>query len=350
MHSRNIANNILMSTSHLCKKDRLLALRSNGYSLSGAYKVLKQFDTLGSAFDGRQYNGAQRKITGPAAGGLVSSFNNSTHQSLRKAAKNFNVCHATVSNTLKRYGVMCHKRKKAPMYNSSMKKQIKKTLGRLYREHLTMGQDGLPFIIMDDETYITQNDEGKFSSRTFYAKEINTTPEEIRTYGRTKFPFKVGLWYAMSAHGISDYYIWSQGMAINAQNYKTHCLQQRLVPFVEKHYPGRNCIFWPDKASSHYAASTLHYLESKQIPVVKKCNNPTNVPQCRPIELLHAEIKRRVFDNKFHPQSAAQLELRLRTIMDDLILHAPPHCDNFCSKVRVLVDKAYRCGLLSVHK
>ena len=100
---------------------------------------------------------------------------------------------------------------------------------------------------MDDETYITQNDEGKFSSRTFYARDIQNTPDVIKTSGRTKFPFNVGLWYAMSVHGISDCYIWSQGMAIVAHKYKTHCFQQRLVPFIEKHYPLRNCIFSPDK-------------------------------------------------------------------------------------------------------
>ena len=262
MASRESANNILFSIAHLCQKDKFQALCSSGYSKSGAYKVLKTFDTSGSTSDGRQNNGAKPKISGTAAGGLVHNYNNATHKSLRKTARNFNVCHTTTSNTLKRYGVMCHKRKTAPLYHLSKKGNMKKTLGRLYREHLTKCEDGLPFIIMDDETYITQNDEGKFSSRTFYAKDAHNTPEGIRTSGRTKFTFKVGLWYAMSIHGISDYYIWSLGIAIDAHKYKTNCLQQRLVPFIEKYYPDRNCIFWPDKASSHYAASVLSYLDS----------------------------------------------------------------------------------------
>jgi hypothetical protein len=350
MASRDVANNILSSTTHLSKKERLQALRVSGYSRAGAYKVLADFESAGHVADGRSSNGAQPRISGALVGGLVRTFNNSTHKSLRKAARKFDVSHTTISNTLKRYGVMCHKRKSAPLYNPSKKAEIRQALGRLYREHLTKGNQGLPFIVMDDETYITQNDEAKFSSRTYYAKDPSTTPEDVRTCGRTKFPFKVGLWYAVSDHGVSDYFIWQQGMAIDAKKYKIHCMQQRLVPFINQHYPNRNCIFWPDKASSHYAAPVLHYLESKQIPMVTKHCNPTNVPQCRPIEGLHAEIKRQVFSNKFHPKSAAELQARLCVVMDNLKVNAPTICSGFSSRVRALVDKAYRKGLLSVHK
>lgn len=350
MASREVANNILLSTEHMNKKDRLQALQNAGYSKPGAYKVLRQFEKTGSAVDGRQHNGAARKITGVVAGGLVRTFNNSTHKSLRTAAQKFGVCHKTISNTLKRYGVLCHKRKPAPMYRPEKKLEIRRALGRLYREHLIQGNSGLPTIIMDDETYITQNDEAKFSSKTYYAKDTSTTPEEIRFTGHTKFPFKVGLWYAVSEYGVSDYYIWNQGMAIDAQKYKIHCLQKRLIPYIKKNCSVKNCIFWPDKASSHYASSVVKYLASKQIPTVLKINNPTNVPQCRPIELLHAEIKRRVFEDAFHPQNVEQLQLRLCVIMDELVSHAPEMCSNFSSRVRVLVDKAYRHGLLSVQK
>lgn len=350
MPSRDTANKILSSVGHISKKDQVQALCNSGYSLSGAYKVLKAFSNDGVTQDGRRNNGAMRKITGTAAGGLVHDYVNATNKSTRKTAKKFNVCHKTISNTLKRYGVTCYKRKTAPFYNAEKKNDIKRALGRLYREHLIKSANGKPFIIMDDETYITQNDKIKFGGKVFYAKDLQSTPEDIRFVGLTKFPFKVGLWYAMSAQGISDYYIWKQSMAIDAHKYKIYCLEQRLVPFIEKHYSDRNCIFWPDKAPAHYAGSVLRYLESKQIPIVKRSNNPTNVPQCRPIELLHAEIKRRVFADKFHPQSVNELETRLRQIMDDLVVHAPRHCVGFDCRVRSLVDKAYRYGLLSVHK
>jgi hypothetical protein len=236
------------------------------------------------------------------------------------------------------------------LYDPAKKPDIRKTLGRLYREHLTLSPGGLPTIIMDDETYFTQNDESKFSCKWFYAKDSSTTPEQIRFAGRSKFPFKVGLWYAISDYGVSDYYIWNQGVAIDAQKYKIHCLQKRLIPYIQKYCPQKNCIFWPDKASSHYASTVIRYLNSKQIPIVLKQNNPTNVPQCRPIELLHAKVKRRVFADAFHPKCADELRSRLCEIMDELVNHAPKMCTNFSSRVRVLVDNAYRHGLLSVQK
>ena len=117
MASRDSANNILLSTTHLSKRDRLQALRNIGYSQSGAYKVLKVFEDSGNTYDERKLNGAKPKISGTAACGLIRNYNNATHKSLRRIARNFNVCPQTISNTLKRYGAMCHKRKKAPLFN-----------------------------------------------------------------------------------------------------------------------------------------------------------------------------------------------------------------------------------------
>ena len=341
MASRSNANNILKATIHLNKKERLAALTNARYSKSGAYKVLKTGDDNGEVVDKRKFNGSTAKITGTRAGALIGKFNNSTHQSLRKTAKLYNVCHKTISNTLKRHGVACYKRRIASMYKPGSKCGIHQTLGELYRQHLTSQSNVLPFIVMDDETYITQNDECKFSSKYVYTKDIKTTPEEIRYSALSKFPFKVGLWYAMSDHGISDFFIWDQGVAIDAKTYKTHCMQKRLVPFIQKHYPKGNYIFWPDKASAHYSKSVLNYLTSKQINVVPKLNNPTNVPQCRPIELQHADIKRRVFADKFQPKNSGELKEKLCQIMNQLLVNAPPLCSNFSTNVRVLCDKAY---------
>ena len=132
MASRESAHNILSSTAHLSKKDSIQALRNSGYSISDAYNVIKIFDTDGPVKDGRGYNGTHPKISGTSAGGLVHDYNSATNKSLRKTAKNFNICHKTISNTLKRYGMTCHKRKTTPLYNPAKKNDIKKALGRLY--------------------------------------------------------------------------------------------------------------------------------------------------------------------------------------------------------------------------
>ena len=169
MASRESSHNVLCSIAHLSNKDSLQPLHNSGYSLSGAYKVIKIFDTDEAVKDSRRYNGAHPKISGTSAEGLVHDKNNATNKSLRKTAKNFNVYHKTISNTLKRYEMTYHKWKTAPLYNPAKKNDIKKALERLYREHLVKGDNGNPFIIMDDETYVTQNDEAKFSGKTFYA-------------------------------------------------------------------------------------------------------------------------------------------------------------------------------------
>jgi len=154
--------------------------------------VLKAFSNDGVTQDGR-LNRAMRKITGTSAEGLVHDYVNATNKSTRKTAKKFNVCRKTISNTLKRYGVTCYKRKTAPFYNAE-KNDIKRVLRRLYIEHLIKSGNGKLFIIMDDETYITQNDKIKFGGKVCYAKDLQSTPDDIRFVGLTKFPFKVGLW------------------------------------------------------------------------------------------------------------------------------------------------------------
>ena len=83
--------------------------------------------------------------------------------------------------------------------------------------------------------------------------------------------------------------------------------------------------------------------------VAKDCN-PTNVPQYRHTGGIHAKIKRRIFSDKFHPNSAAELKVRLCAVMDDMKHYAPTICSGFSGRVRALVDKSHQKGLLSVHK
>ena len=73
------------------------------------------------------------------------------------------------------------------------------------------------------------------------------------------------------------------GLAINQQVYQEECLEKILLPFLKEHHADGKYVFWPDKASSHYAKKTQEYLEQKKIPYVPKERNPTNffrLPQC----------------------------------------------------------------------
>lgn len=73
--------------------------------------------------------------------------------------------------------------------------------------------------------------------------------------------------------------------------------------------------YWPDKASFHYSKKVLDLLESQQIEVVPKKDNPTNLPQCRPIEQAHTIIKRAVFKDDFKSKKAQELITRIHTVM-----------------------------------
>ena len=146
-----------------------------------------------------------------------------------------------------------------------------------------------------------------FTERGFYTKSLETVPEKIRFAQVKKWPFKVGFWYAISDCGVSEAYVWSQGLAIDGQRYKTHCLQRRLIPFLVNNGILDQCVFWPDKASSHYSTLVLNYLRGEQLSVIPKQDNPTNFPQCRPIENFHEIIKRAIFADGFEPETPQEL-------------------------------------------
>ncbi|XP_055633567.1 uncharacterized protein LOC129773925 [Toxorhynchites rutilus septentrionalis] len=70
-----------------------------------------------------------------------------------------------------------------------------------------------------------------------------------------------------------------------------------------KHHSDGKYVCWPDKASSHYAKETLAYLKEKQITYVPKERNPTNLPQCRPIEDFFSFLSTLVYKNKLAAHS-----------------------------------------------
>jgi organic hydroperoxide reductase OsmC/OhrA len=86
-----------------------------------------------------------------------------------------------------------------------------------------------------------------------------------------------------------------RGSAVDADVYFTKYLP-KMVKFVEKHHKTNDeTIFLADLASCHYAKKTLEWLEQKNIKIVSKADNPTNVPQARPIENFWALLARTVY-------------------------------------------------------
>ena len=69
-----------------------------------------------------------------------------------------------------------------------------------------------------------------------------------------------------------------RSMSVTASTYITRCLNPVLVPFLEENYPNGDYVFWPDKASSHYARATCSFLDNHGVNYVPKDLNPAEVP------------------------------------------------------------------------
>ena len=72
------------------------------------------------------------------------------------------------------------------------------------------------------------------------------------------------------------------GLAFNQYVNLGECIEKRLEPMIKEYYQDRNCVFWPDLASSHYANMVQNYM--LDIRYVAKEVNLANVPIARPIE------------------------------------------------------------------
>ena len=88
----------------------------------------------------------------------------------------------------------------------------------------------------------------------------------------------------MVSNFISTPYFVPSGLAVKQYVYLKECIIKRLMPFIKRHHPEGNFVFWPDLASAHYAKSVTSYLISKNITFVQKADNSPAVPELRPVE------------------------------------------------------------------
>ena len=144
--------------------------------------------------------------------------------------------------------------------------------------------------------------------------------------------------------------MWSQGVAIHGQRYKTHFLQRRLIPFLVNNGIVDQCVFWPDKASSHYSTLVLNHLRGEQLSVIPKQDNPTNLPQCCHIKNCYAIIKTAIFADGFEPETAQELMDRTIEILSQSQELLRPIYTGLSVRVRKLLDKTRRLGLYATHR
>ena len=107
-----------------------------------------------------------------------------------------------------------------------------------------------------------------------------------------------------------------RSMSVTASTYMTRCLNPVLVPFLEENYPNGDYVFWPDKASSHYARATCSFLDNHGVNYVPKDLNPTEVPQCRPKEDFFGVLATHVYRKSWVAKDTEALKRRIRRCIE----------------------------------
>ena len=246
---------------------------------------------------------------------LMSTINNKTGLSQRQIARRYNVHQSTISRTLrKRTSVVIRKRRKAPKMNSdNQEKTARKNCGKLYRMILNDCD-----IILDDEKYFDFSGDNVQCNQRFYITDPSTTPSDIKYKKKKKFAPKLLIWMAMSSKGVSNVYVHKSKQAITTDIYLNECINKKLLPFIEKHYKRNNYIFWPDKASAHYADVVIKRLRTKNINVVTKSNNSPNVPQARPIDTLWSLLEQKTYARNWQAKNLDSLACRIKAKVKEL--------------------------------
>jgi transposase len=319
-----------------------------GMAHSTAYKYYDIMVTHGTLEDARKLNSRPNSIDEKTKSRLLRAAKNKDNVSVRQLANKFNLSKSTVHRQLTSMGLKYHKKRACPKYTDKQLAEVKIATGHLYRDFFA--KRPFPICVMDDESYIDLDGYIQHGISGYYTDNVSTAPDSVKYQPKSKWPGKIGFWYALSDRGFSDIFIFRSGLAINAERYIQCCIRERLVPFIDQHHERSEILFWPDKASAHYANATLRELQALQIPTVPKKCNPTNLPQARPIETIHALLKDKVFRNQSPPQSVEELEIRLRYAYNELKCDHYHVTHNFTQKIRSLLNTVYRQGVLSIQK
>ena len=312
-----------------------------GMPKSTVYDILKRIELTGSIARKRGSGRKAVKMDRQKRDALRRAVNHKTGVSQRQLAIRFGCDQSYISRTIKRLKIMCRKRVKVPKYRDEAAiREAKKRCRKLYNLYKTVD------FVIDDEKYFGLTGFQLSGNRNFYSSNRELTPIDVATYSKKKFEPKVMLWIAISPKGLSTPVLTSgRSMAVKASTYITRCLNPILVPFLQEKYPNGGYVFWPDKASSHYARATLTFLDGHGVNYVAKDLNPTEVPQCRPIEDLFGVLATHVYAKNWIAKDTEALKRRIRRCITKI----PEETVQATSRaVRKRLLLAYRQGIFKV--
>lgn len=253
----------------------------------------------------RPGSGRPAKILTPTVlNDLKNRLNNNDDTSFREVAKELGCHHTHVSRTLKtKCGIQTRKKLRCPKYKDEQ--QIKEAKNKCLRlERQFRGKS----VIQDDESWFPLEDN---FNRTFKSLDPKNAPQNIRFSENEKYGPKVMVWIAGLERGLSEVFIKPAKLGMDSEIYQKYC-SPKLKLFIDKYHSDDNYYFWPDKATCHYAKTTTAEFARLGIHFVAKQDNPTSVPQARPIEDFWAILKREVWATKNKPQNIDHLVDRIR--------------------------------------
>lgn len=242
-------------------------------------------------------------MTNQRKAGLIRRIGSGAKLSPKEVAKTYKCSRQHVQKTLQTLGFKSYHRQKAPAYTAEQITLVKKHC-RWMHDHY----QGKVFVV-DDEKYFTlsgtQND-------SYYARSAAEAPENVKFKQCVKYEKKLLVYLAASERGISEPFFAKTGLAVDSATYVHDCLERTLLPFLRQHHADNNYVFWPDKASSHYSNLAIEFMRTNAINFVEKAHNPTNLPQCRPIEDLWGYLVDLVYEGGWRANSLDQLRRRVR--------------------------------------
>jgi hypothetical protein len=296
------------------------------------YHILSTFDAREST--ARQVGSGRKAqiMTNRRKIGLVQTMESQPMISVTQLASKYSCSRQYVQKTLKLLGFKCYSRQKAPKYSEEQIQLVKRHARWMHDRYKT------ETFVLDDEKYFGLS--GPVNG-TYYARERSNVADDVKFVQKAKFEQKLMVYLAISERGISEPLITESRIAVTQQTYTEQCLEGILLPFLRTYHADGNYVFWPDKASSHYARMAVNFMATNGIRFVPKEHNPTNLPQCRPIEDLWGYLTTIVYGNGWRAKTVKQLKRRILWAVRKVNRNA---VQLSCSKIRKNLRVVYQEG------
>ena len=94
--------------------------------------------------------------------------------------------------------------------------------------------------------------------------------------------------------------------------------QSKIITIHQQISFEQKILFWPDLARSHYSNNLQPRSNEMHIPYVSRADNPPNVPQARPIEVLWTALERKIYENNWEINNIDHLVKRIKQKVKEL--------------------------------